>query len=163
MLEYLSRSHATDEATFVRDYLDENGIAHPGLRIRDACGLSHRNRVAPITLAGVLARTYRSERRDLFMSTLAVPGRTGTLVKRPLDAGPHVAAKTGFINGVFSLSGYLQAQTDTFAFSFIVNNCWKGTPAYDLFNALLNTLYAWDAGESTVGRADHGTDSPSHN
>ena len=91
---------------------------------------------------------YESKWRDLFISTLAVPGRPGTLIKRNLDVGPHVAAKTGYIRGVFSLSGYLFGQTDTFAFSFIVNGCGSGTRAYELFNSVLNTVYGWDAGET---------------
>jgi D-alanyl-D-alanine carboxypeptidase len=77
-----------------------------------------------------------------------VPGRPGTLVKRNLDVGHHLAAKTGYIRGVFSLSGFLFGQTDTFAFSFIVNGCGSGTRAYELFNSLLNTIYSWDAGEA---------------
>jgi D-alanyl-D-alanine carboxypeptidase len=147
MLDWLCRTKRTTAPLLIRSFLDEMDVARPGLRVWDGCGLSHRNRVSAGTLASLLSRTWKSESHALFLSTLAVPGRPGTLVKRPLDAGPHVAAKTGFIRGVFSLSGYLSCRTDTFAFSFLVNNCSKGTPAYDLFNALLNTLFAWDSGE----------------
>ena len=86
----------------------------------------------------------------MFISTLAVPGRPGTLIKRNLDVGPHLAAKTGYIRGVFGLSGYLFGQTDTFAFSFIVNSCSSGTRAYELFNSLLNTVYGWNADEAVA-------------
>ena len=81
---------------------------------------------------------------------MAVPGRPGTLIKKNLDVGPHLAAKTGYIRGVFSLSGFLFGSTDTFAFSFIVNGCGSGTRAYELFNALLNTVYGWNAGEAAA-------------
>ena len=125
-------------------------IPRKGLRVWDACGLSHRNRVAAGTLAGLLVTVYESKWRDLFISTLAVPGRPGTLIKKNLDVGPHLAAKTGYIRNVFSLSGYLFGQNDTFAFSFIVNGCGSGTKAYELFNSLLNTVYSWDAGEAVA-------------
>jgi len=150
MLQALSRSRKVPAWKLISSFLDERKIARPGLRVWDACGLSHRNRVAPVTLAKLLVTVYESKQRDLFISTLAVPGRPGTLVKRELDVGPHLAAKTGYVRGVFSLSGYLFGQTDTFAFSFIVNGCGTGTPAYTLFNSLLNTVYSWDAGEAVA-------------
>jgi len=154
MLSALGRRHRTNPVALLRCFLDEKSVERPGLRIADACGRSHDNRVAPVTLARLLVRTYQGPSRDLFISTLAKPGRPGTLIKRNLDAGPRVAAKTGYIRGVFSLSGYLSVPTDTLAFSFIVNRCSAGTPAYTLFNALLNTLYRWAEGEPlNAGRA----------
>jgi hypothetical protein len=153
MLDILSRNHAIDAPRLISSFLDQRGVPHPGLRVWDGCGLSHRNRTAAGTLAGLLVTVYESKWRDLFISTLAVPGRPGTLIKRNLDVGPHVAAKTGYIRGVFSLSGFLFGQTDTLAFSFIVNGCGSGTRAYELFNSLLNTVYSWDAGETAVAPA----------
>jgi D-alanyl-D-alanine carboxypeptidase len=148
MLQHLSRSHKVPAWKLMSCFLDEREVSKPGLRMWDACGLSHRNRVAPVTLAELLVTVYESQWRDLFISTLAVPGRPGTLVKRALDVGPHLAAKTGYIRDVFSLSGFLFGQTDTFAFSFIVNGCGSGTRAYEFFNSLLNTVYRWNAGET---------------
>jgi D-alanyl-D-alanine carboxypeptidase len=150
MLDFLRRGHKVDAPKLLSSFLDERGIARPGLKIWDACGLSHKNRTAAGTLAKLLVTVYESRWRDLFISTLAVPGRPGTLIKRDLDVGPHLAAKTGYIRGVFSLSGFLFGQTDTFAFSFIVNGCGSGTRAYELFNALLNTVYSWNAGEAVA-------------
>jgi len=150
MLQITSRNRKVAAWKLLSLFLDERKVARPGLRVWDACGLSHRNRVAPVTLAELLVTVHESQWRDLFISTLAVPGRPGTLIKRALDVGPHVAAKTGYIRDVFSLSGYLFGQTDTFAFSFIVNGCGSGTQAYKLFNSLLNTVYGWDAGEAVA-------------
>ena len=150
MLDFLRRKHNIDARRLLGSFLDQRKVARPGLRVWDACGLSHRNRVAAGTLGKLLVTVYESQWRDLFISTLAVPGRPGTLVKRNLDVGPHLAAKTGYIRNVFSLSGFLFGQADTFAFSFIINGCGSGTRAYELFNSLLNTLYSWDAGEAVA-------------
>ena len=150
MLQHLTRSQEVPAWKLTSSFLDERKVARPGLRVWDACGLSRRNRVAPVTLAKLLVTVYESQWRDLFISTLAVPGRPGTLIKRTLDVGPHLAAKTGYIRDVFSLSGFLFGQTDTFAFSFIVNGCGSGTRAYELFNSLLNTVYGWNAGEAVA-------------
>ena len=155
MLDFLSRKDRLAGTHVVDSFLDQRGVARPGLKLADACGLSHRNRAASTTLAELLVSVYKSKWRDLFISTMAVPGRPGTLVKRKLDVGSHLAAKTGYIGGVFSLSGFLFGQTDTFAFSFILNGCGSGTRAYQLFNALLNTVYSWDAGETFASPAIH--------
>jgi D-alanyl-D-alanine carboxypeptidase len=157
MLDILRRGHNLDGNRLLASFLDERGVPRLGLRIWDACGLSHRNRTTAGTLAKLLVTEHESRWRDLFISTLAVPGRPGTLIKRNLDVGPHLAAKTGYIRGVFSLTGFLFGQTDTFAFSFIVNGCGSGTRAYELFNSLLNTVYSWDAGEPVATPAANRT------
>jgi D-alanyl-D-alanine carboxypeptidase len=144
MLHYLMRTRNLDAWTLLSRFLDLHRVPRKGLRVWDGCGLSHRNRVSALTLARLLARVHRWPEGPLFRSTLAVPGRPGTLVRRTLDVGPALAAKTGYIGGVFSLSGFLVAAADTYAFSFIINGCGSGTRAYQLFNGLLNCLYRWD-------------------
>jgi D-alanyl-D-alanine carboxypeptidase len=145
MLHHLLRRHRTNAYSLLWSHLDARRVPRAGLRVWDACGLSRRNRVSSLTLASLLSRIHNSPNGELFRSTLAVPGRPGTLIKRPLDAGDRVAAKTGYIGGVFSLSGYLAAERDTYAFAFIVNECATGTPAYQAFNSLLNAVLDWDS------------------
>ena len=159
LLAWLTRRSNLDAQTLLCRYLDRCNVPRPGLRVWDGCGLGRRNRLAPVTLATLLDRTLDSRQGALFRSTLAVPGRPGTLVNRKLDVGTRLAAKTGFISDVFSLSGYLTAQTDTYAFTFIVNGCGSGTRAYDCFNAVLNALDNWDRGRNTGCRPAPGSDS----
>ena len=54
MLDILSRNHAVDAPRLISSFLDQRGIAHPGLRVWDGCGLSHRNRTTAATLAGLI-------------------------------------------------------------------------------------------------------------
>ncbi|HTW90994.1 MAG TPA: D-alanyl-D-alanine carboxypeptidase [bacterium] len=150
MLDFLSRRYGIDGPRLLDAFLDQRGVTRPGMKLCDACGLSQHNRLTAATLAKLLVTDYQSKWRDLFISTLAVPGRPGTLIKRNLDVGPHLAAKTGYIRGVFCLSGFLFGQTDTYAFSFIVNDCGSGTRAYELFNGLLDTIYSWKSSEADV-------------
>lgn len=156
LLAWLTRHRRLDAQTLLGRHLDRNRVPRPGMRVWDGCGLGRRNRLAPVTLAALLDRTLDSRQGALFHSTLAVPGRPGTLVNRKLDVGARLAAKTGFIRDVFSLSGYLAAETDTYAFSFIINGCGSGTLAYECFNALLNTLDNWDRGRTTGCRPASG-------
>jgi len=99
----------------------------------DGSGLAAGNRVSARALAGVLALMARRDDAEIFRASLAVGGESGTLKKRmretPLKG--NVAAKTGYINGVRALSGYLLAGKRRIAFSMLMNDCAEGTPAQD--------------------------------
>ncbi len=90
-------------------------IASAGLRsdicqIADGSGLSLYNYITPQILAGLLNRAYTDENiRQHLLAALPVCGVDGTLEKRMLKtkAAGNVRAKTGTVEGVSSLSGYL--------------------------------------------------------
>lgn len=90
-------------------------IASAGLRsdvcqIADGSGLSLYNYVTPQVLVGLLNRAYIDEGiRQHLLAALPVGGVDGTLEKRMLKtkAAGNVRAKTGTVEGVSSLSGYL--------------------------------------------------------
>ncbi len=145
LMTELCRSESLLPDEFAHRYLEQHGIPVPGLNIIDGSGRSPLNRMAVVTIIGLLRHMYGSRHRDLFLSTLPSPGATGSLKERGLGLGHRVRAKTGFIKGSFALSGYMAAQTDTFAFSFLVNNCISGRSAYRLFTRLLLALYHWNA------------------
>jgi len=72
----------------------------------------------------VLASTYRSENSHLYLTTLAVAGVDGTLDDRfrGTDLQQRVFAKSGFINEVSSLSGFLRTKDNRWvAFSILIN------------------------------------------
>jgi D-alanyl-D-alanine carboxypeptidase/D-alanyl-D-alanine-endopeptidase (penicillin-binding protein 4) len=106
------------------------GPAAQGFVIADGCGLSHSNR---ITSAGQAAwlRGLVSENTlaQPFLQSLAVAGETGTVKDRfsRLDGNPvQVRCKTGYINGVSTLSGVVEApHSRKIAFSVLGNNLEK--------------------------------------
>lgn len=146
MLHILARRLNKAPWNLVYEHLDQWNVPRKGLRLWDGCGVGRRNRTSPLTFATLLARMHREPLADLFKSTLARPGRPGTLIRTKLDVGDRLRAKTGYIRDVFALSGYLSSPNDTFAFSFILNGCGSGKLAYGFFNKLLNTIQAWDKG-----------------
>jgi D-alanyl-D-alanine carboxypeptidase/D-alanyl-D-alanine-endopeptidase (penicillin-binding protein 4) len=95
-------------------------------RIADGSGMSRDNAVAPETLTRWLTVIARDETiSDAFVDSLAKPGE-GTLKRRFQGARLKcdIRAKSGYINQVRSLSGYVTHRDtgDRIAISFIANN-----------------------------------------
>lgn len=84
------------------------GIDSADFVLRDGSGLSDGNRVTPRALAQLLEYVRRTPRQAVVRQKLPVSGAAeGSLRSRFLDLRGRVAAKTGYIGGVNSLSGYL--------------------------------------------------------
>jgi len=95
------------------------------LQIADGSGLSRYDLVTPEVLAGVLTFMTRSPYWNVWYDALPVAGQDGTLASRmrgtPAEGKVH--AKTGTLNGVRSLSGYVTtAAGERLVFSTMVNN-----------------------------------------
>ncbi len=117
----------------IRPFLDDAGIEYHEVRLVDGSGLSPLNRVTPRAVMRLLRfmEDHPDRRvRDAFYRSLAIGGRTGTLERR-FRSGPgldNVHAKTGFINSVRTLSGYVTTTTGRrLAFSFLCNGFDGGT------------------------------------
>ena len=101
-----------------------------GVYIDDGSGLSTENRVTPRLLAGLLCKMREHTDWEAWRKSLAVGGENGTLKRRFKGTmESKVIAKTGFIRGVSSLSGYIEVGPNKYvAFSFLYNNVigWTG-------------------------------------
>ena len=133
-------------AAAVRTFLrDELGPAAALCQVSDGSGLSRRNRVTARLLVDLLAAAYhRDTIGPIFTNSLAIGGVDGTLRKRLADLNGTVYGKSGYINGVSALSGYLivpdspppqdrgafdpDRRQQVVAFSFLFNNI--GPPVY---------------------------------
>lgn len=95
----------------VVDALTEAGLPTAGLRLGDGSGLEATNRATCSLLAAALRRPDRTG-APLLEPLLAVAGRSGTLALRladtPLDG--KLRAKTGSLDGVSGLAGYLDGR-----------------------------------------------------
>ena len=107
----------------MRDALSDLGVPSSGYLPANGSGLGHQNRVAPATMADLLRRLYFDPRvgPDLLQS-LSVGGVDGTTRNRfrGSSAAERVRAKTGTLNGVSCLSGYVGDKADVVAFSIMV-------------------------------------------
>lgn len=102
------------------------GIDPAGMVVADGSGLSPLNRISALQFASVLRYMYsQPEYRPDFQAALPIAGIDGTLAHRfrATPAQGVLRAKTGFINGVCTLSGYTTTKDgEPVAFSFLMNN-----------------------------------------
>jgi D-alanyl-D-alanine carboxypeptidase/D-alanyl-D-alanine-endopeptidase (penicillin-binding protein 4) len=109
----------------VKKFLQETGVSPENIVMVDGSGLSRLNLVSCKQLSNFLAYMYRSDMYGAFRESLPVAGVDGTLEKRMIKtrAVNNVRAKTGYIPGVRSMSGFVNtADGEPVVFSIIVNN-----------------------------------------
>jgi serine-type D-Ala-D-Ala carboxypeptidase/endopeptidase (penicillin-binding protein 4) len=106
----------------IRNYLASSGIPAPGLRLLDGSGLAAGNRVAALTLAGVLSAAERRPGAESLYPLLPGGGQ-GTLKYYPFTTAlGRVRAKSGHIGGVASLAGYVDTpHHGRVVFAFAIN------------------------------------------
>ncbi|MCK6456848.1 MAG: D-alanyl-D-alanine carboxypeptidase/D-alanyl-D-alanine-endopeptidase [Phycisphaerae bacterium] len=123
-------SFATGAAA-VSDFLRELGARDSAFVTDDGSGLSRQNRLSARIVTDVLAYMSARPAREAFLSSLAEAGVSGTLKKRltGVETRGRVFAKTGYINGVRTLAGYVRAKNgDLFAFAFLYNGAQATLP-----------------------------------
>ncbi len=125
----------------ISEFLNGIGIKD-GFRVVDGSGLSLLNRVSPRTLTDVLSYAYTNRViASDFVDSLPIAGVDGTLKKRfkQSDVQGRVMAKTGYLNNVRALSGYVfTKQGDVLVFSILDNGLgWK---TKEFQNSLLTEL-----------------------
>jgi len=112
--------------------------------VADGSGLSLYNYCTPAVLVAFLR--YAAQQPKLFTTlyhSMPIAGQDGTLSKRMTHGATYrnVHAKTGTVNGVSSLSGYLTAANGhLLAFSIISNGTLRTSQARQLQDRLCQTL-----------------------
>jgi serine-type D-Ala-D-Ala carboxypeptidase/endopeptidase (penicillin-binding protein 4) len=104
-----------------------------GVIVADGSGLSAQNRVTAASMTAWLNSFHNDAKLGpVFIESLAVGGESGTLKSRLSDSnklhGAVIQAKTGYINRVSCLSGYVtMSDGRRRAFSVLVNNLPSGS------------------------------------
>ncbi len=93
-------------------FMQRIGLLQNTYVVADGSGLSRDNRLTPFGIALLLQEMWHHPNpatREAFVRSLPVGGSTGTLRRRYAsgDARGNVRAKTGYINSVRTLSGYV--------------------------------------------------------
>jgi D-alanyl-D-alanine carboxypeptidase/D-alanyl-D-alanine-endopeptidase (penicillin-binding protein 4) len=117
----------SDEAGLrvVRDFLVDAGIQDSKINLKDGCGLSRENLVTPRFQTSLLRFLSTRPYFEIFLNTLAVSGTDGTLRHRlaSYQVKGSIHAKTGTLNGVTNLSGYMTTKSGhNLVFTILTNN-----------------------------------------
>lgn len=111
----------------VGTFLKKAGVGDGEFKLDDGSGLSRGDAITPHALARVLIYDHFSRNNDLFFASLSIAGVDGTLDDRfrerdLRDLRRRVFGKSGFIEGVSTLCGYLSAKDNRwYVFSIMMN------------------------------------------
>jgi D-alanyl-D-alanine carboxypeptidase/D-alanyl-D-alanine-endopeptidase (penicillin-binding protein 4) len=109
----------------VKSFLEGVGIAPGGIGIADGSGLSRHNLITPMQVITLLRYMRTHKNSQNYYDSLPIAGIDGTIKHRMAGtaAQNNVHAKTGYINRVRALSGYVTTKDgEEIIFSLIVNN-----------------------------------------
>lgn len=114
----------TNGSAAVAAFLKQAGADEKQFHLDDGCGLSRENGVSADVVIKVLEYNFRGKNFETFKNSLAIGGTDGTLKNRfEGSLKGRVFGKSGFINAVSCLSGYLKTTDDHwYAFSFLMND-----------------------------------------
>ncbi|HEY6625576.1 MAG TPA: D-alanyl-D-alanine carboxypeptidase/D-alanyl-D-alanine-endopeptidase [Ignavibacteriaceae bacterium] len=99
----------------ILNYIEDNSIYSTGTKIVDGSGISRFDQVTAGALVGLLEKVYFNIKQfDDFFNSLSIAGIDGTLKKRMIGtpAENNFRGKTGTLNGVSSLAGYVTTADD---------------------------------------------------
>jgi serine-type D-Ala-D-Ala carboxypeptidase/endopeptidase (penicillin-binding protein 4) len=109
--------------TAAKAMLDKMNIESKSLVLADGSGLSRDNRVTARMLSDLLLAMHKRSDFPTFYDSLSIAGVDGTTAGRFKDLPGRVHAKTGFIGGVRSFSGYVRTDSGKLViFSILFNN-----------------------------------------
>ena len=108
----------------VADYLQEIGIAKEDFILINGSGLTRQARLSPDVLTAVLVDMASDGAvGHEFHASLAIAGLDGTLLRRLTEDPGRLRGKTGTIDGVHCLAGYVDDKRgEQYAFAFMVND-----------------------------------------
>jgi D-alanyl-D-alanine carboxypeptidase/D-alanyl-D-alanine-endopeptidase (penicillin-binding protein 4) len=134
---------ADDADAAIRSWLDARGLGVPELVLENGSGLSRRERISAEGLGRVLQAAWRSSVMPELMASLPVTATDGTMKKRLKQNGVagHAHIKTGSLEGVRSIAGYVLDETGRrWIVVFFVNHAHAGG-AQAAQDALLQWVY----------------------
>lgn len=130
----------------IAGWLRGRGLDFPELVIANGSGLARNARISGDSMARLLLDAWKSRYAPEFLASMALGGLDGTLRKRfeRLDDGGRLRMKTGTLNGVSSIAGYVTARSGrTYAVVIMVNH--KGAqygPGDSIQRAVLDWVLA---------------------
>jgi D-alanyl-D-alanine carboxypeptidase/D-alanyl-D-alanine-endopeptidase (penicillin-binding protein 4) len=142
-LRVTGAGRADSGATVVAKHLLAWGADSSDFVVRDGSGLSRHNWASPRTMARVLMVMQRDTTWSVFRSALPIAGIDGTLERRMrgTPAAGNARAKTGSMDRVRAISGYISSGGRELVFSLMANGYTvQGRDVEALFDAIIEYL-----------------------
>ena len=131
------------EATF-NELLTSFELDTTKVVVKDASGLSRKNRVTAKQVAQLLIKIRDDERYAPVVNGLPIGGISGTLQKRFVKTAPNavglVKAKTGTLNGTANLAGYVESGEHEYAFVIIADKLPRSYSAGERARAIVDRI-----------------------
>jgi len=134
--------HASTER--VAGWLASRGVKLDSLRVENGSGLSRLERISARDLNRILRLAQELPSAELFRDSLPLAGVDGTMERRITEQGfrGRLWLKTGSLNEVRALSGYVEARSgERYALSLMINHP-RAPAARQAIDALLRIIVA---------------------
>jgi len=141
-------AQGTTEAglSVVLEQLEALGILTGDVLLRDSSGMAGANLASAAELTRLLSLMLKSDKKEYWLSSLARAGYNGTMENRFVDSPAlgKLYAKSGFISGVRTLSGYLESSSGhRVSYSILTNNFTSRVATIDIAHErIINLLYS---------------------
>ncbi|MEM9478296.1 MAG: D-alanyl-D-alanine carboxypeptidase/D-alanyl-D-alanine-endopeptidase [Verrucomicrobiota bacterium] len=130
ILKALAKEKAGDGSTvagvkLVTDWIKTRGITTTGFAMHDGSGLARANLMTPRQIVYILRSLATSTHGDVFIESLPVAGRSGTLefIGGGTAAEGRIRAKSGTLDRLKCYAGFCDAMSgERFAFAIFVNH-----------------------------------------
>ena len=130
-------------------YIEDNNIYSNGTKIVDGSGISRFDQVTAAAIVGLLEKVYFNIRQfDDFYNSLSIAGVDGTLHRRMIgtSAQNNFRGKTGTLNGVSSIAGYITTASQDDLIVCIMFEFTKGAASKykAIQDRILQILASWE-------------------
>ena len=128
----------------IKNYLTSIGIDSDQIFLDDGSGLSDKNKITPNLLTQLMFNIYKTDDWQYLKDTLALGGISGSSPVRKYFKDPQyrgkIFAKSGTIDGVKALSGFIESNNRNYFFSIIANNAngYTRTAINDIVKAIVD-------------------------
>ena len=131
------------EATF-NELLTSFDLDTTKVVVKDASGLSRKNRVTAMQVAELLVKIRDEGKYAPVVNGLPIGGISGTMEKRFVKTAPNavglVKAKTGTLNGTANLAGYVESGDHEYAFVIIADKLPRTYSAGERARAIVDRI-----------------------
>ena len=144
----VGKANYQNAARAVQQILKNHDLKIDNYTVRDGCGLSRINRISTQNIVVLLNHLLVSKYAKIFLSCLPEAGKTGTLKNKfnPINPDGKIIGKTGSLNNVVALSGYIldRKSTPAYVYSIMQNGSFDHKATWrvigEITNILLSTL-----------------------